>query len=52
MGDAGGTQSGLLYVKIVVSFKSSSNESNIIDAVKGEWRYTLNKSNHTGNGWV
>ena len=36
-------------VKIVVPFISLSIESNIIDVVKEECRYTLNKSNRTGN---
>ena len=39
-------------VKIVVPFRYSSNESNIIVAIKGEWIYTLNKTNHTGKRWL
>ena len=38
-----------ILVKIVVPFRSSSNESNIIDAIKEEWRYKMNKSNNIGN---
>ena len=41
-----------INVKIVVPFRSSSNDSNIINAVNMNELYKLNKSNLIGNKQV